>query len=139
MSLPGHAHPTGYRRDLNIGRAVAGVAYQAGGVTYRREVFASHPDQVIVGRLTTDKPGMYTGTIGLTGTHGEAVIVNDQGLMFSGTLDNGERYESQLRAVNDGGAFRPSTGDLLSGLRLPDLLPRRRHRLCRGSPPKLER
>ena len=106
LSLPGHALPTGYRRDLDLRRAVAGVAYQSGGVTYRREYFASHPDQVIVGRLTADKPGAYTGTIDLTGTHGEAVVGKEHGLTFSGALDNGEHYEAQLRVVNDGGTLQ---------------------------------
>jgi alpha-L-fucosidase 2 len=46
-----------YRRDLNLDSAVATVRYTAGGVTYTREAFASPVDQVIVMRLTADRPG----------------------------------------------------------------------------------
>lgn len=50
--------PEDYRRELDIDRAVATVSYKVDGVTYTREVFCSHPDQVLVVRVTADKPGM---------------------------------------------------------------------------------
>ena len=66
ITLPGHGNPARYQRDLDIGNSLAHVTYQTGGVTYRREYFASHPDQVLVERLTADKPGVYTGSIELS-------------------------------------------------------------------------
>jgi alpha-L-fucosidase 2 len=45
-----------YERSLNLDRAVATVRYRDGDATYTREVFSSYPDQVIVVRLTCDKP-----------------------------------------------------------------------------------
>ena len=48
----------GYRRQLDLQSAVAEVRYSVGGVNYVRELFSSHPDQVIVVRLSADKPGM---------------------------------------------------------------------------------
>ena len=50
--------PTDYRRELDLDRAVATVTYRVGDVTYQREVFCSYPDQVLVVRVTADKPGM---------------------------------------------------------------------------------
>ncbi|QGQ98238.1 glycoside hydrolase family 95 protein [Paenibacillus psychroresistens] len=47
-----------YSRELHIGNALASVSYKIGEVTYTREVLASQPDQVIVIRLTANKPGM---------------------------------------------------------------------------------
>ena len=47
----------GYRRELNLAEAVAAVRYRIGGVAYVREVFASHPDGVIIVRLAADRPG----------------------------------------------------------------------------------
>ncbi len=52
----------GYRRELDLRAAVAGVRYTIGGTTYTREVFASHPDRVAVVRLTADRPGMISLT-----------------------------------------------------------------------------
>ena len=46
-----------YRRTLDLDRAVATVRYRVGEATYTREVFSSFPDQLIVVRLTCDRPG----------------------------------------------------------------------------------
>ena len=51
---------TDYRRELDLDAAVARVTYRVDGVRYTREVFASHPDRVIVVRLTVDRPGALT-------------------------------------------------------------------------------
>ena len=112
LTLPGQTATTGYRRWLDIHRAVAGISYQVGGVTYQREYFASHPDQVIVGRFTADRPGSYTGTLALTGTHGETITAESHSLTFSGTLDNGERYDAHLRVACDGGTLQASGSSL---------------------------
>ena len=47
---------TGYRRELDLDRAISGVTYLQGQDAYRRQAFASHPDQVIVVRLSCDRP-----------------------------------------------------------------------------------
>ncbi len=49
-----------YRRTLDLDAAVARVSYRVDGVLHTREVFASHPDQVVVVRLTVDRPGALT-------------------------------------------------------------------------------
>lgn len=46
-----------YRRELDLAHATIRVSYQSGGVSFIREIFASHPDNVIVIRLTADQPG----------------------------------------------------------------------------------
>ena len=48
---------SGYRRELDLTRAVATTLYQRGGTTYTREVFANAPDGVLVMRLVCDRPG----------------------------------------------------------------------------------
>lgn len=45
-----------YHRQLDISKAVAGVSYSSNGINYKREYFASIPDQVIIVHLTADKP-----------------------------------------------------------------------------------
>ncbi len=56
LVIEGHEHPTDYRRDLDLDRAVARVRYRIGDTTFTREAFSSAPDQVIVVRLTADGP-----------------------------------------------------------------------------------
>ncbi len=55
---------SGYYRDLNLETAIATTRYQADGVNYRREVFASQADPVIVIRYMADKPGQLDLTVG---------------------------------------------------------------------------
>jgi alpha-L-fucosidase 2 len=50
------AATAGYRRELNIRDGIATTSFTANGVQYRREVFASAPDQVIVVRLSANQP-----------------------------------------------------------------------------------
>ncbi len=49
--------PAKYYRDLDLNNAVTTVRYTAGGVTYTRQTFISHPDQVMIVRITADKKG----------------------------------------------------------------------------------
>jgi alpha-L-fucosidase 2 len=49
--------PRNYYRELDISNAVSTVKYEVDGVKYTREYFISHPDQVFVIRITSDKKG----------------------------------------------------------------------------------
>ena len=53
-----------YFRDLNLETAIATTRYQADGVHYKREVFASQVDPVVIIRYMADKPGQLDLTIG---------------------------------------------------------------------------
>ena len=57
LEFGGLTAPTDYRRTLDLERAVATVTFREGGAVFRREIFSSFPDQVIVVRLTCDQPG----------------------------------------------------------------------------------
>ncbi|MDP9078926.1 MAG: glycoside hydrolase family 95 protein [Bacteroidota bacterium] len=48
--------PTAYSRELDISKAIAETKYSSSGIKYERRVFVSAPDQVIVVRITSDKP-----------------------------------------------------------------------------------
>lgn len=57
LKFDDHDDFTAFYRDLDIERAVATTTYKVGEVSYKREVFSSFSDGVIVIRLTADKPG----------------------------------------------------------------------------------
>lgn len=59
----------GYRRWLDLATATAGVSFRRDGVTFTREMFASHPDQVIVVRLHTDRAAALDFQVSLTSVH----------------------------------------------------------------------
>ncbi len=69
LSFPGHGQPADYRRELDIDSALATVRYRVGDTEFVREVFCSFPDQVIVVRLTCDKPGQLTFSAKLDSLH----------------------------------------------------------------------
>lgn len=97
---------TGYRRDLDISDATAGVTYTSGGVEYRREYFASGADDVIVARLSADRAGEigFTTSVTAPDNRTRTVTAKDGRITFAGALnDNGMRFESQLRVLNEGG------------------------------------
>jgi alpha-L-fucosidase 2 len=78
--------PADYERTLDLDRAVATVRYSEGGATFTREVFSSYPDQVIVVRLTCNKPGRinFTATTD-SSLHFSVVADGSNGLVMSGT------------------------------------------------------
>jgi alpha-L-fucosidase 2 len=51
-----------YRRELDLDEGIARVTYYHDGARFTREVLASNPDNVLVVRLTCDKPGRLTFT-----------------------------------------------------------------------------
>ena len=98
-----HSGATNYQRELSLADATYRVSYRSGGVTYRREAFASYPDQVIVLRFTADQPGSYSGVIRLTDMHLAQVRATGNQLSAVGALTNGLAYESQVWVLPGGG------------------------------------
>jgi alpha-L-fucosidase 2 len=56
LEMPGFddAQATDYRRELDLDAAISTTRFTRNGTQYRREVLASHPDQVIAIRLTAE-------------------------------------------------------------------------------------
>ncbi|WP_121704303.1 glycoside hydrolase N-terminal domain-containing protein [Streptomyces sp. E5N298] len=100
VDLPDHdlGSVSGYRRTLDLDRGVVTTTYVHSGVTYRREVFASRPDDVIVVHFTQSGSGRHTGTVTLAGTHGEEPAIS-----FGASFPNGLRYGAAVTAYGSGG------------------------------------
>ena len=110
LTFPTNAAIENYRRDLNLDTAVASVSYTANGVNFKREIFSSPVDQVIVVRLTASKPGQISLTAGMNTP--QAATMNTEApdtLVMSGV--NGEAYgipgalkfQARVRAIARGG------------------------------------
>ena len=112
-----------YRRDLDLSTAMAHVSYTSGGVTFTREVFASAPDQVIVLRLTANRPGRISvetrmktpqratveaigSDVVMRGVNGDGEGTTADGRPMTGAL----RFESRVRVLATGGT-RTNNGD----------------------------
>jgi alpha-L-fucosidase 2 len=101
-----HRTADSYRRWLDLDTALAVTEYQSGGVTFRREVFASNPDRVICVRVTVDQPGKLNCAIRLTSQHKDAQVTADStnALVLRGQVEpDGIRFESRAQLASDGG------------------------------------
>ena len=99
---------TNYQRSLSMNEAVANVFYQQDGVMYKREYFASYPDQVIVVRLSANQAKKISFTAKLNRPERYSTNTSHQQLVMTGCLDNGKggdglRYMARLKAVPTGG------------------------------------
>jgi alpha-L-fucosidase 2 len=106
LHFPGHDKAADYRRELDLDSAIAGVRYRVGDVTYRREVFASDPDRVIVVHLGADRPGRVRFTLRMDSPHpsSSAGSIAPDTLVLSGKVqDDGLRFESRVRVRTRGG------------------------------------
>jgi alpha-L-fucosidase 2 len=88
----------GYRRILDLDTAVNTTTFAHEGVTYTREVFASHPDRAIYLSMTADKPGKISFTMSWGTTLPEGITASASGtsLGFNGQL--GPREAKALAA-----------------------------------------
>ena len=115
-----------YYRELNIANAVSKVQYEVNGVKYTREYFISHPDKVMVIKLTSSKKGALNFNLQFTSqlkykvstdedkltANCRAHIGNDRnGPIFD---DNrGTRFSAQARIKNTGGKVAATDSTLV--------------------------
>ena len=121
---------TDYKRWLDLEKGITSVSYLANGITYQREVFASAPDQVIVVRITSDKPGSISFTANLRGvrnqTHSNYATdyfrmdpYGPDGLVLTGKsadymgVEGKLKYEARIKAIPEGGAVKTDGVDLI--------------------------
>jgi alpha-L-fucosidase 2 len=109
-----------YQRKLSMDSALVSVSYTIGDVLYTREVFASYPDQVIVLRISANKPGSISLKAGLRSLQPSAQsIISNGDIVMQGTsteLSNGSyrnavipskmRWQARLKVITDGGTVR---------------------------------
>lgn len=126
-----------YYRDLNISDAVATTNFTRDGVSFTRQIFSSAPDQVIVIRLTANKPRQLTMKISARSPlrYNNAVVDNDV-LALKGTAPThvdpsymnykrnpvtyndatsnckGMRFELLTKAINKGGTINTDTSGI---------------------------
>src|SRR5262249_21318618 len=92
IETPGAENPTNYRRSLDLDTGIATAEFTAGGITWRREVFASHPANAIVVHLTFSKPARFTATLKCSHTgckDGTSLLgsVKDSAIHFDARLE----------------------------------------------------
>lgn len=112
LLFPGHENYSNYYRELNIENATVSNRYEVNGVTYTSEVFSSYPDQVIMVRISANRPGAltFTATMDRPSPVEMKAIDNDQ-LVLSGvtsdheTVKGGVKFEAKVKVVAEGGTI----------------------------------
>ena len=112
---------TNYRRELDMEKGLSSVTYKSGDVSYKREVFVSYPDKVMVVRITADKPKSLTMQAELKSHFTKDITANPNRLVLDGQWrkpdvegnswnwliaevdDLGMNYQTVLSAIPEGG------------------------------------
>ncbi|MFB9690645.1 glycosyl hydrolase family 95 catalytic domain-containing protein [Amycolatopsis plumensis] len=129
LALPG-ATASSYQRWLDLTTATTVVTYVANNVRYRREVFASAVDQVIVLRLTAETPGSvsFSASFGTpqrasTSSPNGTTIALDGVSSDSRGIPGSVRFLALANATAEGGTTSSSGGTLrVSGANAVTLL-----------------
>ena len=116
---------TDYERRLDLDTAIASVRYRIDDTLFTREIFISPVDQVMVVRLTADRPGQITFTAALTVGNQEqqdgdarydAVAPNElvsRGRAMSDEgIDGKVWFVNRARVITDGGTISLGEGEL---------------------------
>jgi alpha-L-fucosidase 2 len=99
----------GYRRSLDLSRAVATTSYNIDGVNYKREIFTSFADNVLIMRISADKPGKISFSAGYKSPllhdvklDGTQLVMNGKGADHEG-IKGVIRVQTRMAIKNKGG------------------------------------
>jgi alpha-L-fucosidase 2 len=115
LNFPGHEHYNNYYRELDLTKAVATTTYTVNGVIYKREVFSSRADQVIIVHLTASKPGSLTFSAAMFSPQKSTIITKDKDeLVLSGIsgdkdgIKGQDKFQALAKVKLDGGEVSTS-------------------------------
>lgn len=107
---------TSYRRELDLENAIASTHFDHDGVTYRREIFASAPDDALIVRLDASAPNSLDFSFALDRRY-SAITVDGNCYIMTGQAqhkgDNlGTKYRASLCVNQNGGEVSHADGKL---------------------------
>jgi alpha-L-fucosidase 2 len=114
-----------YQRELDLDSGIARVSYKVGEAHFVREIFASAPDQVIIIRLTSDKPGRISFAASLSREQDVtmALVSRDRIVMGGEAIARdknhsderkvGVKFQGILQALPEGGKLRVDGNELM--------------------------
>ena len=117
LRFTGQNEASDYRRGLDLDSAVAQVTYRSGDARFTRESFVSAPDQVIVIRLSCDKPGRisFSATLGREADSKTSTAAPDRVILEGEAIPHekdsqerkvGVKFRAEARVIPDGGKMR---------------------------------
>lgn len=110
LNFERHEKVENYYRDLDIRNAVASVSYTIKGVNFKREILASFTDDVLIVRITADKPAHINFSLEMDSPHKSYDIKTTGNRLLlsgsSGDMDNKSgkvKFETIVQAKLEGG------------------------------------
>lgn len=113
LDFPNQKNVKNYKRQLDLEDAISSVVYESEGVEFKREIFASEPNQAIVIHLEASKKRELTFNIGLDSPHskyevsveGDEIILQGKANDYykKGYPESKLTFEARLKVVNEGG------------------------------------
>ena len=100
-----------YRRSLDLDTAIASVRFRSGDAVFTREVLASHPHNVLVIRLTSNKPGRLNIRMGI----GKNILPGSVAAAHDTLVFQGHAYEHMHSSGHDGVALQIHARLILDG------------------------
>jgi alpha-L-fucosidase 2 len=90
-----------YHRELDLDNATAKIKYNVGDVEFTREHFVSNPDQVLVTKISTSKPGSLSFTVSLDSKlHHNSRVSGKNQIIMEGDCP-GKRIPPQLNLSDE--------------------------------------
>ena len=105
-----------YQRQLDINTGITTVQYNSSGAHYRREIFCSSVDQLIILHLTCDKSHRLSFASNLSRRPYDVTTeaLGEDSIVMSGTCgDHGIEFSCLLKAIAENGSTK-TIGDFLS-------------------------
>lgn len=120
LTFPGLETVTDYRRSLDLDSAIAAVQFTgSNGVRYTREIFSSPKDQVIVVRLSANRPGSIAFTANMQTLQKATVTVEPENTLVLRGANGGANgvagaltYQAQVKVLASGGSVTSGTDSL---------------------------
>ncbi len=122
IAFSGNISPYSYRRSLNLDEAIAHVGYTSGDLRFQREIFSSNPADVLVTRLTCNRPASINCDLSFANLTlpGEVTVEGSDTLILKGNAfehrhSNGKQgvaFVTRVRAVAEGGSIAAGDGVL---------------------------
>jgi alpha-L-fucosidase 2 len=111
------AETSNYYRDLDMENGIASVSFSYKGVNYKREIFVSYPDRVLVMQISADQPGKISFDLSLESHFADKVTAAPGSLTLDGAWENtipaywligeiaekGMAFQTLVQVKNEGG------------------------------------
>ncbi|UMQ41182.1 glycoside hydrolase family 95 protein [Chryseobacterium sp. Y16C] len=97
LNFKGHENFKNYNRTLDIEKAVSTVSYEVNGVTFKREIFSSFADNVIIIKVSSGKKGSLNFSINASTPHlQKSIFTENNQLVINGTSSSKDNKTGKI-------------------------------------------